>query len=296
MRLMEASTRISLEHILFATDFSPGSDAALPYAVSIARRYNSKIYLVNVIAPESPEFVPPVALYSTHELADQYAQEQLERISVRLHGIPHYVVLRHGDVWEVLSEIIQKNDMDLLVMGTHGRSGFRKMLMGSLAEEVFRQAPCPVLTIGPKVCVQPRSTVELGNILYATDFSHESRTAAAYALSLAQEHEAHLTLLHVIENLDGNGSSKPEKAAEALHRLKTLVPAESELWCSPEFVVECGAPVDRILEAADKQQADLIVLGARRASGSFPIEAHLPTGTAQKVVSQSKRPVLTVRH
>lgn len=295
MTLVDSRSRVRLSNILCATDFSSSSEAALLYAASIARRYNSQIYMAHVIRPDAYQLVPPEAAGAALEQTRRYAEHQMASLMVsgRLRDIPHQVLLGEGELWGVLSDMLTKHDVDLVVAGTHGRTGVRKLLLGSVAEEIFRLASCPVLTVGPKVSREVPVETDLRHILYATDFTPTAERAAAYALSLAQEHQAHLTLLHIVRETP---ETTPQNAALLqayfAKRLRELVPADADLWCEPECLVEFGSPADAILKVADKQQADLIVMGVRR-SASFP--GHLPPATAYKVVCLAHCPVLTVR-
>lgn len=294
MKLLDAATRISLKNILFATDFSPHSERALSYALSIARRYGSKLYAAHVIYSDAP-LVLSEAWQATAAKIEREVKEATRRLDAQLQGVPHQVLLREGEVWESLSEIIQTNEIDLLVMGTHGRTGFRKLLMGSVAEETFRQAPCPVLTVGPNISANAEASVEMQEILFATDFSPESLAAAPYAVSLAQEHQAQLSLLHVLERADAAITDPELNAASLLHRLHALVPIEAELWCRPKYFVNYGSPAQQIVELAKARHADLIVMGVRSAKGHIVAATHLGRATAHNVVSKAECPVLTVR-
>jgi nucleotide-binding universal stress UspA family protein len=288
MKTVDALTLISLKNTLFATDFSPYSKVALPYALSLARRYGAKLYAAHVY-PVVPSWE------SLAEIAERQRESEAQRLDEQLKGVPHELVFRVGDIGEVLSETIEENEIDLLVMGTHGRTGVKKLLMGSVAEEIYRQAACPVLTVGPHVSANPEDVVDLHEILYATDFSRESLAALPYAVSFAQEHQAQLALLYVLERADASIKNAELNAASLLHRLHLLVPPEAELWCHPKCFVKYGSPADQILELAKTRHADLIVLGVRRPEGHLGASTHLPWATAQKVVSQAGCPVLTVR-
>jgi nucleotide-binding universal stress UspA family protein len=295
MILPDSQTRIALRNILFATDFSSVSEAALSYALSVARRYDSQLYVGHVIRPDAYQLVPPEAMDAALEQTRRYAEQRMAEllISGRLRGIPHQVLLGQGDLWPVLSDMLRTHEIDLIVAGTHGRTGVRKLLLGSVAEEIFRLSPVPVLTVGPRVPSEAQTETELCQILYATDFARTSEHAASYALSLAQEHQAHLTLLHVVqEPTEISDHSKARLQGFFARRLREMVPEEAESWCDPRFAVEFGAPSDCILNAARDSQADLIVLGVRR---SATFAGHLPPATAYKVVCQSQCPVLTVR-
>jgi nucleotide-binding universal stress UspA family protein len=300
---VNGKSRIALQSILFATDFSSASEQALGYALGIARRYDAKILLAHVIRPDAYQLVPPEAVTVTAEHTRRFAEQQMSRLLVsgRLRGIPHQVLLGTGELWPVLSEFLEQHEVDMIVVGTHGRTGVRKLLLGSVAEEIFRLAPCPVLTVGPHVV--PRTSLEAGvngalrRILLATDFTPNSARAAAYAFSLAQEHMAHLTLLHVVQETPERSHQNQARVQEFFQRrMAELLPPEAELWCEPEFLLEHGTPADVILRAAQGESAetcaDLIVLGVRKAA-NFP--GHLPPATAYKVVCQATCPVLTIR-
>jgi nucleotide-binding universal stress UspA family protein len=286
-----ASKRVSLESILYATDLSRPSAEALPYALSIARKYGSTIFAVHVIS--SPAFLvspPTVELQAIAAQALREANEGMGGLEGQMKGIPHEIIIRKGDIWEELSAIVNNKGIDLIVVGTHGRTGVSKVLMGSVAEKIFRQAPCPVLTIGPSVSGEPESVVDIHSILYPIDFTSESLAAAPYAISLAQENQAHLYLLHVTH-------SPVNSAAEAslMTRLRTLVPPEARLWCEPRAFVDSGDAAQRILELADELSIDLIVLGTKHVARLTGVATHLAMTTASKVVSHAVCPVLTVR-
>lgn len=291
----DARTRIAVRGILLATDFSPSSEAALLYASAIARRYGSRIYLAHVIPSDAHPLVPPELTSVLLKQAQRDAERQMAQvlISGRLRAIPHQVLLGQGGLWTVLSRMIEDHEIDLVVVGTHGRRGLQKMLLGSVAEQIFRLAPCPVLTVGPKAFGEVPNDAEFRQILYATDFKPSSERAAAYVLSLVQEHQARLTLLHVVRGI--TETSPPSTAAltqSLTERLRGFVPAEAELRCDPVFAIEFGAPAEGIIKAAEERKTDLIVLGAHQSA--YPL-SHLPPATAYRVVCQASCPVLTVR-
>jgi nucleotide-binding universal stress UspA family protein len=296
VKLVDARARVSLKNILYATDFSTASEAALPYALSIARRFGSKLIAVHVVTPDFTPALPPADWPAIVEAEQTQAREDAKRLEEKLAGIPHEVAFREGGIWEVFSEIIESRGIDLLVIGTHGREGVEKMMLGSVAEEAFRRAECPVLTVGPHVATSPHQLLELHNILYPTNFSDDSIAAAPYAISLAQEHQAQLALLHVLHPLQPSDLKAPENsAASLLHRLHALVPAEAELWCHPKCYVEFGPPADRILEFAKKQQAGLIVLGVRPVKKHLTSTSHFIETMTYQIVTQAPCPVFTVR-
>lgn len=312
MKTLEVSSHkgISLKNILFATDYSEASEAALPYAAAISRRYGSQLHVVHVMSPASyivpTEFGNPVTVESVHKAASADAHRRMEVLTSHLNTVPHHSYVREGELWESISNIIRSHEIDLLVVGTHGRTGVEKLVLGSKAEEILRQAPCPVLTVGSKVSGRAKlpaiegqgkdsipAEISVRQIVYATDFSPESLAAAPFATSLAQEFQAKITLLHVIEKFE-DIARRPRPIDLALQRLETLVPEEAGLWCSPRSSVQFGPPAECILQEAFDTQADFIVLGVRSAAGHLGAATHLPWATAHKVIAQAHCPVLTI--
>ncbi len=311
MKVLEFSSHagISLRNILFATDFSEASEAALPYAAALSLRYDSQLHVAHIVPasymiPSEPGH--PVTFDSMHEAARADVRRRMETVASHLKTVAHHTYVREGEVWESLSELSQAHEIDLLIVATHGRTGLAKLALGSKAEEILRQATCPVLTIGPKIGGRSKLTaiesegkglrpvkISLKQIVYATDFSPESLAAAPFATSLAQEFRAKLTLLNVIEKCE-DIRRRPRPVNLALQRLKKLVPEEAGLWCSPRPLVQFGPPAECILKEAINSNADLIVLGARSAAGHLGAATHLPWATAHKVIAQAHCPVLTI--
>lgn len=297
MATVTAPTRITLQDILVATDFSGCADSALKYALGMAHRYGSTLHMVHVL-PEMP-FV---------ESADpdpnrirNGAQQKLKTMvaSEAFRGIKHTESIEQGEVSEVLADLTIADKIDLIVLGTQGRSGIGKFLLGSVAEETFRSALCPVLTVGPHM-KRGAGDTKLQHILYATDFGPESVHGVPYALSLAEENHARLTMLHAARGL---GVAWPEpvagslptvipevEVAEGKQLLRDLVPQEIALWHEPEYLVQFGPPVETILAAA-AQDVDMIVLGVKRPAA---LTKHLGSGVAYRVVCEAPCPVLTV--
>jgi nucleotide-binding universal stress UspA family protein len=296
MNTTATRTRVSLKNILYATDFSPAAEAALPYATGLAKRYGATVHGLHVRFPATYPIVGPEAMPQILEAAEEQAKFEAQQMHEMLAGIAHEVSVGEGDVWPMINDIVRKEKTDLLVIGTHGRTGVSRVLLGSVAEEIFRRAPCPVLTVGPHVSKDTQRRLEMKEILYATDFSPESLSALPFAVSFAQEHQARLTLLHVVGAPKVNELVHAEQYAEStLRRLKTLVPAEAETWCEPNYRVEHGSEADKIMEIANALGADLIVLGVRGAEGGMGAATHLVESIAHRVVTEARCPVLTVR-
>jgi nucleotide-binding universal stress UspA family protein len=293
MQAVQARTRITLKNILFATDFSAASDAAAPIAIQIARRYGAKVYGVHVNRFDDYTAAAPNAWAAMAEAAEKETKAHAQRLNEQLNGVEHEVVIGEGNIWEVISNLIKQKEIDLIVLGTRGRTGIGKALLGSVAEQILRQASCPVLTVGPHVNPWSEEYAKMREILYATDLATDTPIAAPYAISLAQENQAHLVLLHVIEDPKaGDLVNSPEVVNFKERKLQQLVTQQAGLWCDPIYIVEQGSAAEKILDVAKRRHTDLIVLGARPAKG---LATHLNIGTVHEVVSQATCPVLTVR-
>ena len=289
------SKSVSLTRILVTTDFSPESDRALDYALALARRYDARIYLAHVIAPDPFLYAEPALAEATYEKVRQAAEQGMADILVsgKLRGVPHEVLLEEGSVWPAIEKLIGEHEIDLVVTATHGRGKVQKVLIGSVAEEIFRQADCAVLTVGPRVKNEPAREVELKNILFATDFGHGAEKAAAHAFSLAQEHGARLMMLHVIQEATAfTEESVRHQREAAVRRLEKLVPEGADNWCKPVFRATFGGAAEEILMVARETNADLIVMGAKAMKN---LAGHAPFAVAYHVVTKAHCPVLTVR-
>jgi nucleotide-binding universal stress UspA family protein len=296
MKAITTRTRTQFKNILFATDFSRAAGAALPFAEELARRYGARLYALHVRPPAVNPMTPPVSWIGLEEAAKLEDDQHRKDLANAFTGIQPEILIKEGDLWSNLAAVLEDDNIDLIVMGTRGRSGARKFVLGSTAEEIFRQVSCPVLTVGPNASASAKRPREISRMLFATDFTPESSAAASYAVSLAQEFQAHLTLLHVIEEpKTGELVQAAELMNSSAQLLRNLLPAEAELSCVPEYVVEQGVAADKILEVAVRCRAELIVLGLRQASGFPGAATHLPITIAHKVVSHAACPVLTVR-
>jgi nucleotide-binding universal stress UspA family protein len=287
--------QLFFKNILLATDFSPASGRALEYAASLARRYGSTIYLTHIISLDgyplmAPEFAAS-SLQKMHVEAEKGFRELLKY--GLLIALPYKAVIQEGNLWPSLEELIKKYEIDLLVVGTHGAGAVRKLLIGSGAEEIFRKARVPVLTVGPVTPVEPLYEMEFKNILFATDFGRSAEREAEYALSLAQEHCSRLRIVHVFAHPEAYGESVLAlEKQNSMAQLKELVPAETELHCKVDFEVAVGEPVEQILRIAKEIKADLIVMGAKARKS---LAGNVPHTKAYRVVSLAPCPVLTVR-
>ena len=286
MTTIEQALSISLKNILLATDLSPVSETALKYARAISRERKAALHAIHVVSPSSYQLLQPEALavsFRELENSDERATDILQSL---FNGLPSYVPLQQGEIWSVIGDVVRRNKIDVLVLGTHGRKGISKLFQGSVAEQIFCNVSCPVLTVGPDVKVNGNG-FDIGKILLASHFEPQS-AAPAYASSLAREFHAELAILHVASD---TGMGKKRQLVE---QLRSLFTEEVLRELEPEFIAEYGAPSTKILEIADRIGASLIVLGARhRKAGN--VNTHVPWATAARIISDANCPVLTVR-
>ena len=294
MEALKTTPRLAIDNILFATDFSPTSAGALAFSLAVARWYGSKLLAVHAVMPEPHYSVPlePIPL-DLDPLWQQAKKKMAQCETTGAFGhLPHEAIVQHGQPWEVVARVMRQQRIDLLVLGTRGRTAILKLVLGSQAEIIFRQATCPVVTIGPHVQTSPAENWHPKTVVFATDFSEASLHAFPFALSLAEETQATLILAHFMALVPMD--RKDDAEANAYQRLKKLIPLDAEQWFRPEFIVRVDFPTAGILSLAEEQKADLIVMGVRKRA--LPgASAHLPWATASEVVSRAPCPVLTVR-
>jgi len=297
MPTVTAPTRVQLQNILFATDFTPSAQLALSYALNLAHNYDAGVYSVNVL-PHLP-FVE--AALPDPEQTRFFAEQQMAALvsSESFKGMRHKELIKQGEVAEVISKLVREYAIDLVVIGTCGRKGLGKLLLGSVAEEVFRSAECPVLTVGPHATPWPADGY-LRHILFATDFGPESVHGLPYAISLAEANRARLTLLHVAPETgvalpEPEPGARPvldpdEVAASTEKQLRDLVPYGAQLWHDPVYIVQFGPAAETIVKIA-AGSADVIVLGVKRPAA---LTKHLGAGVAYEVACEATCPVLSV--
>jgi len=297
--------------ILVATDFSEASRRALCDALALAGEGRGQVSVVHVLQPDWRY----AALENPPEIDLQRIDAE-DRLKALVHDMApdqhiNISLVRHTSVADAVVSMINESEIDLLVIGTRGRGGISKLALGSVAEELLRIAPCPVLTIGPKADI---AAIAHGpgfhTILFATDFGPGSLAAVPLALALAKAHHSKLILLHMTPPMPASTGSLSaytpagpaadelaewEAAARkrALQRLKACLPADSDLDKEPEYVVGTDFLAEGVLAAVAKFKVDLIVMGANR-SVSARAAAHTPWTAVHEVVRGAPCPVLTV--
>jgi len=300
---------VEIRHVLCPVDFSDPSRRALEYALALARWYGARVTALHVV----PATLPPLSSLgvSTSQALEPKVRdrlrddllEELRRFSPpEAKKVEMDAVVREGDTAaEIARET--RGGADLAVLGSHGRSGVERGLLGSVTEKVLRKAACPVLTVPHHAEGAARGGPPVfSRILCAVDFSEASLRALEYALSFAQEAGGRVTLLHVV---DGSAADAPAgsdrltmgeyrgaRESDARKRLGPLVPPAAREWCEPEAVLAAGTPYREILRLAEERSADLIAMGVH---GKSALGALFFGSTANQVVRAAACPVLTTR-
>lgn len=301
---------ITLRHILCPVDLSEPSRRALQHAVSLAGWYEAslEVLYVDTTLPmeglsEFGDFAIARATTLDVPSATRAADDVRTFVDRAACRTPVNVVVEQSTHVEgAILERARALPADLIVMGSHGRSGVQRLLLGSVTEHVLRAAGCPVLVVPPHDAVAP-SAVSFKTIVCAIDFSDSSLTALTWALSLAKEADARLSLLHVIEVPPELRASAvvTDREIDALHaafeadtldRLRALIPDHASDYCSVETATASGAAGHAILAFAKSRHADLIVMGAQ---GQHAIERLVFGSKTRDVVCGAACPVLTVR-
>jgi nucleotide-binding universal stress UspA family protein len=301
---------IEIRRILCPVDFSEPSLRALGHASTLAGWYQSALTALYVETTLPIDNAADVGAFGVAPTAVLEAA-RTTRVVDDLHGFVARVRSGRGvdveveEARDVPVTIVRRAvtcAADLIVMGTHGRAGMKRWFAGSVAEHVLRTAPCPVLVVPPHDAV-PASTVSFKHIVAAIDFSDSSLAALQWALSLAEEADAHLWLLHTIEvppelrvstviSGDEIDELNASARATALSRLRTLIPERAAGFCSIETATATGEAAHAIVKFASEQEADLIVMGAQ---GHGTLDRFVFGSKTRDVIGSATCPVLTVR-
>lgn len=299
--------RIKLRQIMSATDISQFSNHTLSFGVGMAREFNARLYACHVIN------MPSVATY----YGSAHIDPETERVRLEsyVHDQFHRLLGDQPVQWEALisighpadeiARLAAEKDVDLVISATHGRSGLKRLILGSVTERLMRTLPCPLLIIrGPAQTseLKPDKMLTFDKVMVGCDFSEDSQAAVDYGLSLAQEFESELHLIHVIEppvylDLDHAaidvGMADPQAFEDRLgQKLRSLVPSAAADWCAPRFIIRNGQSYDELTRYAQDIGVNLIVLGAR---GYSLVEKLFVGSTTDRVARRAPCPVLSVR-
>jgi len=288
------SNCVGIQNVLIATDFSHHSDAALGYGIELANVYGAQAEIVYVMPTEDFALAGPEAIHAAREAARRDLLEfksRLRRTGSIAEHMDFHVSMLEGPVADGLLQCAREKRIDLIVVGTHGRGGLRKLILGSVAEKIFRHSSVPVLTVGPNIH-RRRGMKQTRQILAPCDLTPRSHPALEYACNLAETHNSQITVLHVIEHVNEGLKLDPERVKQGIReKLAEIVGRRSDA-ADVHYRVEFGNVPATILRVASELDSDFIVLGVRRSSGvldrfMWPI--------AYELVREAQCPVLTIR-
>jgi nucleotide-binding universal stress UspA family protein len=304
---------VKIERILCPVDFSEFSHHALAYATAMASWYGARVTVLHVhflavppwvLASETGFSAAEAQRLSAVDRAQLTAELQRFASTAGTSNVEIEFMVDEGDVPATIVSASQSTKADLIVLGTHGRSGVARIVLGSVTEHVLHLAPCPVLAVPPRASASAAIPRLFGHILVATDFSDAAAASLTYALSLAQEASSRLTLLHVVEppalgdedewaaRAAGIPSVVDAMKASAARQLAAAIPASARDWCRVTERIEVGRPHREILRVAAEEGAGIVVLGAH---GYGVLERVFFGSTAHHVVRRAPCPVLAVR-
>jgi nucleotide-binding universal stress UspA family protein len=285
------STAVHFSNILFTTDFSDYSRQALPYVTDLARKFSSKIHLCHVVTPSQLVISAPEAAPFLYDAQCQTGRDELEDLSrsPEMRGLSVNTILGTGILEDALRKEIADHRIDLIVVATHGRTGFRRLVLGSSAEVICRIADCPVLTVGPEVA--SRNEERFRRILVPADLSGQGTEIMPCVRQIAREFGASITFLHVIP-VTGATLTNPGSAADDARRALEETFGRDFAGFRTEFLIEFGDAADAILRAASENRIDLIAMGVK--SGPA-MGGHFRSSTAYRVMTGAHCPVLTCR-
>lgn len=298
--------RVQINRILCATDFSDFSNQTLPFGIALAREFGATLLICHIVE------LPFAAMYGEVQLDPieqqermmTYAHEQLARL-IKDPDVDWAPLVTIGHTADEITRLVAKENVDLAISATHGRSGLKRLILGSVTERLMRTLTCPLLIVRD-LATHPVAEIKIGfdpkKILVGCDFSHDSALAFQYGLSLAQEFESELHLAHVIEPPvyqdiltaeDASGDDYRGGIAPQLRgKLAAMVPEDARVWCSPVTVLLEGKSDEELSRYAELNDVDLIVLGVR---GHGLVESLFVGATTDRVARHAPCPVLAVR-
>jgi nucleotide-binding universal stress UspA family protein len=295
----------TIHRLLCATDLSAASAPAWEEAKRLARLFGAEVLLTHVVPPPPPVMFPaegyfPPDLYAElTQRAQRDAEKELDRLlgSVTGSGVTVRVRLENGSPAQRILEVVAKEAADILVVGTHGRTGLERALLGSVADRLVRQAPCPVLTVKSGPGTRTRGGIR--RICYATDFSPTARAAWPWVVAIARAASAEVDLAHVTFSPVADRHLSAEALGRMAHLLHEQGHIEAERFLERSTLpreritvhLAQGEPGEQIVRRAQEHADDLIVMGTHGWSG---IVRWMLGSVAHHVIQAAPCPVLTI--
>jgi nucleotide-binding universal stress UspA family protein len=283
-----------IKNVVVSTDLSEASVAPLRYARLVADKFgaNLTVTFADVTTFEVDMFADSPVVFAT--AVDEEHEKLRHQIGMRvrewLGGRPYEVVVVSGQPSNMILRVAQMRDADLIVMGTHGRRGWRRALLGSVAEAVLHATPIPVLTVGPRL---RERTPAITRIVCPVNFSDVARDALRFATRLANAFGAELVVLHAIEDDGRSRLAADEERMQHEARVRNWIDAGTQGLCSYRELVLRGSAAARVLDCIDDLEADLLVIGAQH---KLFRDATVIGTTTERLVRFAECPVLTITH
>ncbi|HTY64478.1 MAG TPA: universal stress protein [Acidobacteriota bacterium] len=293
-----------LQRIVCPIDFSEFSIRAYRYALSVAYRYRARLFVQHVVELWKYPYADVAAYLGDYDetcrILRKGGEEQLQQFlktSANDEVQPEYVV-DQGMAPDCILAFAEAQKADLIVMGTHGRRGFDRLVLGSVTERVMRNASCPLLAVNKPLhdlieSDKLPSAIHLSRILFCTDFSENSRQALSHALSLRTEYNAELTLLHVVEDMRDSAKLEQALATTAAKQLRDLIPQDTNTndKCKITTMVRVGTAYRQVLQVALETQTDLVVMAVR---GRGSLDLAMFGSTTHRILQFGTCPVFLV--
>lgn len=282
--MSETIPAVAIRNVAVATDLSPCSEHAVEHGLAIARHFGATLHFLHLLRPSQYSYTPDM-LPALSDAANRDCDALLARLRSQHHldGIDCRLSIEQGEVTERAGAFVRDRHIDLLILGTHGRGGLPRLLLGSVAQQIFHCVPCPVLTVGPR---SPGAghRLQLRRILFSTDLSPQSLAAVPFVLIAAREWQTQLDLLHVCS------SGNPAHSA-AMQQLRCNLDASLD-GAHPQGNILAGNPAECVLQFTAAHHDDLIVLGLKPHRAVYNGR---PWSHAWEIVRRAPCPVLSVR-
>ncbi len=298
---------IEIKKVLFTTDFSPSGQFALNHALFLAEQYNTELHLLHVIQTHRHDMIEPMAqVPNAEEIYKMLCENAVVRLQEMVAGKQNGITIithavRGVNIPESIIEYVTDNDIDVVVMGTHGRHGVSRLLMGSVSEKVVRLAPCSVLTVHEGNEIDPQKAMH--NVVMPIDFSKDSKTALRVAIEVAETYKADLHVLHVIEKINfpavyasSQGDLQdwlPDIKKRSYREIERLLKEYGGKQTNKHIHIHEGHAAREIISFTQEIGADLVVIAPHGLRG---INYLMMGSVSEKVVRFSKCPVLTVKN
>ncbi len=283
----QSITSVAIRNVCVATDFAECSERPVQHALALARHFGATAHLLHLVCPSKFAYLPEM-IPAAEEAAGRDSDQYLARLTGahKLDGIELRRWIEEGEISDVIGDFVQKHQIDLLVVGTHGRGGIPRLLLGSSAQQIFHAVRCPVLVVGPGA-PGAGPQLQLKKLLFSTDLSPESLTAVPWVLMAVHEWHAELDILHVCS------SGKPEHAGR-MQQLKIRIESalDEQERAGIRLHLLHGKPMPTVTDFALHNHEDAIILGLNPHRGLYdaPFWSH-----AYEIMRHAPCPVLSVR-